>query len=138
MLPRITAALSEFVSPIARGTQAVQAGTASQFKRFEETPHSGSKEKQQRPPEPKSEAPPDQLAPEAARPLAEVIPIRAAPEALKESGLASTLIQLMALFKEHRATLIRALGLRTYAVAERRQRKSLSSRKGAILDRRAE
>lgn len=112
----------------------MQAGEATQFNRFD----SATGGESQAPPEPLPRNADEGNRSEPAPELAPVIPLRPNMDSESERGLGATLIQLLALFKEQRAHLIRMLGLKTYNAARHRQKKVLLSKSGAILDRKAE
>jgi hypothetical protein len=141
VLPRVSAALAQFISPIAAsGKQSV----ASQkgFDRF--TPPQGKKREQ-------SQQDPSQQNPgsEQNAPQAKIIPFPSKESAAKPNsqapgtstipaGISQALLQLMNLFHEQGAAIRRWIGTGAYQLAARQQKKTGRIRKGTILDERAE
>ncbi len=139
MLPRVSAALAQFIAPIASAGKQNQSRQA--FERFDpkkkkqQQPGNGETASQQHPGPPQ-----DKLQAQA-----KIIPFPksggAQPEANPApvpAGISHALLQLMNLLHEQRATIMRWLGNGVYQSSARLQKKGGRIRKGTILDERAE
>ncbi len=129
MLPRVSAALTQFIAPIAssQGQTQVRPRKEDSFRRFSPQP--------EKKPEKREEEPAQAEIP------SNVVPLRA--DQLIEPGtgplsVAHSFIQLLAKFQKQRSTLLRWLGARTYQTVGQTQRKTARFRKGAMLDTRVE
>jgi hypothetical protein len=125
VLPRVSAALAQFISPIASsGKQSVSSQPG--FERFHK------------------DRPPSEGHPQPQPQLAKIIPFdrgeaaKAAPGANVPAGISQALLQLIQLFQEPGSTLKRWIGAGAYQRAIRQQKKTGRIRKGAILDEKAE
>lgn len=138
MLPRVSAALAQFISPIAvSGKQSVSSHKG--FEHFAQ-PQTGKKREQARE-EPKQE---QQLSQAKAKiipfPVKDAVQATSPPPSATSipSGITQALLQLMNLFHEQGSTVRRWIGTGAYQLAARQQKKSGRIRKGTILDEKAE
>lgn len=135
MLPRVGAALSRFISPVAsqRATSdGVKPRSGSDFQRFDSEQ------------QPKPESPKPELKLVAGGGEAQPIPSEQLPAELKTplslSGtpsVASSFLQIIELFRKTNRDVARWLGGRAYQIASRRQRKGARARKGTLIDHQA-
>jgi len=145
VLPRISAALSEFIAPISsnRRTTVHSSSRPGQSTEGFEKYQPGQKlsKKEGDPQDQKKDQQPGQViqldvhrnkppSPPATEPTTAVKP--------PGTSVAQTLIQLLAVFQEQRLVLLRWLGSRSYHSAIRTQKRSGVARRGAIFDHRAE
>jgi hypothetical protein len=137
VLPRIGAALAEFIAPIATSSSKQATAQSHEKRAFQRWKRENPNQKEQGP----SQQPPEQQDKKQDTTLAKVIPLHA-PEQKSASGappgITTALFQLMAVLKEQRATVMRWLGSSAYDSAARTQKKNGRCRKGTILDHKAE
>jgi hypothetical protein len=123
LLPRINAALAQFVAPVSSSTdKRVQKRDDSAAGGFERHSKKDFKDfKSPAMPEDPAPLPPPQLA---------IVP----PLATNKPNVGHTLIHLLDLLQRQRQNLVKWLGQKSYRTAMRNQRKTGKSRKGAMLD----
>lgn len=130
MLPRVTAALTQFIKPIA-GARA-QTGVRDREKDHEPPPQPESKAKdEKREPHLKLVPPPEEqvdLAPPSQDPR-----VVAAPGS---PSVATAFLELFNRIQLKRVSLVRWLGKQAYDRAIRRQKREGTFRKGTMIDRR--
>jgi len=132
VLSRIAAALSEFVTPIASSSKkapAAHPSTPTQLD-FQRDPSQNPSHKKKQP-----QQPPDPLPPNVIKLDLHKKEVSAPPP---NSG-ASAFIQIFTLFQQQKDSLLRWAGGKAYvSLTTIQERKRVSARKGAILDRKAE
>lgn len=149
MLPRVSAALAQFIAPIATsGKQTLSSQRG--FERFaaplaEKRDRDKNRDKTQGDSSGAEQRPPDgKVLPfvrKDATPATAVETSPTGPPTLSgpmPTGISQALMQLMNLLSDQRATVLRWLGAGAYQNAARHQKKNGRARKGTILDERAE
>ncbi len=139
MLPRVSAALAQFIAPISVSTKQVTsnktAGDHPAFQRF------GKKKRKKDGEASAGEASTDDDQSQddhKETALAKVIPLRShSPPADQPAGITYALLQLMNLLQTQRATVMRWLASTSYQISARQQKKTGKCRKGTILDHKA-
>lgn len=142
MLPRVGAALANFIKPIT-SSQDSQNGTKSVRKRPEEFQRfrQGEKDRQQEHPgEPPRSKPGLKLVPReqaegTVPPGTMFTPISAQPGV---PSVASAFLQIFSFLSRKRSYLLRWIGKQAYSSSILRQKKTGKFKKGAILDRQAD
>ena len=133
MLPRVSAALSQFISPILNATQKPGADQRKEqkFARFQATENVDPDQRKQDPPVERLAAPHLKLVSN----LPEKIEV---PEAIrKASSVSNTFLNIFNLLKLGRSPVV-WLGHRAYQTAELLRKSGSRFRKGTMLDRKAE
>lgn len=144
MLPRVSAALVQFIAPIA--TSARQGLTQQGFERFAPQAKGKKRDPSQQQQQPKQE----QSQP--GQQQAKILPFPGKEDAARAegagnakssgssipAGISNALLQILDMFKEQRMTIMRWIGTSSYQLAARQQKKNGRIRKGTILDEKAE
>lgn len=127
MLPRVSAALAKFLSPVtsspSKSSPLTENGESEEkpFKRFKKEEDSKSESKQKKDPQKKD------------RPTLKLV---SPPEPLKpDQSSGQNFLQLFSAFQEQKATLIRWLGTRTYTQTSKEISAKGKFRKGSMFDR---
>jgi hypothetical protein len=137
VLPRVSAALAQFIAPIAASAKQ-GVGSQKGFERFT-PPHQGKKQgnagTNQEQGQPSHQA---KVIPFPTTEKAMVASPQPAASASVPAGISQALLQLMNLFQEQGSAIRRWLGTNAYQLAARQQKKTGRIRKGAVLDQKAE
>ena len=146
VLPRVSAALAQFIAPISTPTASKKEASpqTGSFERFSPPP----KENQSfRNPNSSKHSPPQENGGERREnqqnlgkesPQAQVIPLHSnSPTKELPPGISTALLQLMHVLKNQRTAILRWIGVDIYQSAPRLQKKSGRARKGTILDEKA-
>ena len=136
MLPRVSAALSQFIAPVASSTQknVERQKPEASFKRFEDS-NQGKKEESTAQPQdqPKETLPPNVLPfPKAS------VPVESGKGQPASKTVTVAFLQLVALLQNQRAVLVRLFGRQTYGAIQQKQKRFGRLKKGVMLDHKAE
>lgn len=127
MLPKVSAALSKFVPPIAASSRQTAVGDEEEEKRrsFQRFKDQEKKHEPEPEPPPKPDLPPLRLVEEHEQPPSPETP---------GLSVAQHFLHLLSRFNERRGILFRWFGQQSYLAAEHQQKKSVRLRKGIMLD----
>ena len=145
MLPKVGAALKEFVAPVAAASQRrVEQHDRPPQQRQKQLPGKSKEQSKEQPKEQTKDQGakvipfPSQagLAPKAQTALAPKPPVNTA--AQSEQSVTQTVMQLLTLFSQQRLVLLRWFGKKTYEASAHGSKKGATLRKGTILDDKAQ
>lgn len=126
MLPRVSNALSKFISPLTTTKKATDS-----FQKFvapkKEDPSKGKKKERTL-----------KLVPKAQEKADASLPMVALQDTMRQHGVVMTFLHLIETVKTKRSKLLRWLGEKTYKTFVRQQKKSSFFKKGALFDKKIE